>query len=58
MIGLLKSPNMIGVYYYLVLLNAAVTVGAAVATYWRNRQVGFLQPLGMGFLIFAFWLVG
>ena len=49
---------MTSVYYCLVLINAAVSLAAAGAVFWKNRfhTVGRLFSLTM--LIFSIWLVG
>jgi len=48
----------IQVYYYLVLLNAAVGVGAAIAVSSRNRHFFAGQMVGAGLLMLAIWLTG
>ncbi len=45
-------------YYYLCLLNAAVSVCVAVAVFWRNRYQAVGPLMGLTMLGTAFWLFG
>lgn len=45
-------------YYYLVLLNAAVCLAAGVTAYWRNRYHAFGPMFGLAMLAVAIWLTG
>ena len=49
---------MIEIYYYLVLINAALFLGVAAITYWRNRfhQAGVYGALALAAT--GVWLVG
>ena len=48
----------IEIYYYLVLINAALFLGVAAITYWRNRfhQAGVYGALALAAT--GVWLVG
>ena len=50
--------EMTQVYYYLVLTNAAVALGAAAAAYWRNRFHAMGPLFGLSLFWLAVWLVG
>ena len=50
--------EMTQVYYYLVLTNAAVALGAAAAAYWRNRFHALGPLFGLSLFWLAVWLVG
>jgi signal transduction histidine kinase len=49
---------MVKVYFYLVLLNAAVSVAAGVAVVWKNREQAVGPLFGATMLLFAAWLGG
>ena len=45
-------------YYYLVLVNAAVSLSVAVAVFWRNRFKAVGPLMGLTMVGTAVWLVG
>jgi signal transduction histidine kinase len=50
--------NMLSLYYYVVLINAVVSLGVAAAVFWRNRYQAVGPVLGLTMVIMAVWLFG